>query len=732
MGVSAVPGSGKTWTLSVLASKLIAEGSLEGGQEILIVTLVNSAVDNFSRRIAEFIQGYGLLPQVGYHVRTLHGLAHDIVRARPGLVGLSDDFQIVDERISEAIRREVVLTWLKGNRFVFDTYLNNDLIGDEDKLKWIHREQLPDLVNEIAYAFIRSAKDFELTPPQLHQKLDEMPIPVQLAEMGLRIYEGYQRALTYRGAIDFDDLIRLALQAIRLDSDYLDRLRFRWPFILEDEAQDSSMLQENILRHLAGNGGNWVRVGDPNQAIFESFTTANPQHLRDFIQEEADFPRELPNSGRSSTSIINLANYLIKWTNSEHPVNEVRDALSLPYIRPTPDDDPQPNPEDHPDRIRLFSTDYSPNLEIEVVANSVIGWLDKNPDKTVAVLAPRNSRGFQLVDILRKRGVEPVDSLLRSSSSTRMAAGALANILQYLSDPKSSRRLAIVYKVWHRDKRDDEIQLERIKAISKMLQNLTRVEDFLWPRPGADWMDNLKKEGDEESVFQDLDEFRQIIQRWQGAVLLPADQLVLTVAQDIFSSAAELAMAHKLALLLGQAARDRSGWHLPEYTEELAVIAKNERRFLGFSEDDLGFDPENYKGRVVVSTMHKAKGLEWDRVYLMSVNNYDFPSGQQYDDYISEKWFVRDNLNLQAETLAQLEYIFLGNEFDWYEEGDATERSRMEYVRERLRLLYVGITRARQELVITWNTGRRGEAQPAIPLVALQVFAKENDYGIVE
>ncbi len=67
------------------------------------------------------------------------------------------------------------------------------------------------------------------------------------------------------------------------------------------------------------------------------------------------------------------------------------------------------------------------------------------------------------------------------------------------------------------------------------------------------------------------------------------------------------------------------GAGLPEMTEELAVIAKNERRFLGFSEDDLGFDPENYKGRVVVSTMHKAKGLEWDRVYLMSVNNFSYP-----------------------------------------------------------------------------------------------------------
>ena len=60
------------------------------------------------------------------------------------------------------------------------------------------------------------------------------------------------------------------------DPDYLERLRQRWPFILEDEAQDSSRLQEKILELLSGPHGNWVRVGDPNQAIYETFTTANP------------------------------------------------------------------------------------------------------------------------------------------------------------------------------------------------------------------------------------------------------------------------------------------------------------------------------------------------------------------------------------------------------------------------------------------------------------------------
>ncbi len=68
-----------------------------------------------------------------------------------------------------------------------------------------------------------------------------------LAQLGCDIYTDYQRALAYRGAVDFDDLIRLALTLLQNDEEYLERLRFRYPFILEDEAQDSSQTQQQIL-----------------------------------------------------------------------------------------------------------------------------------------------------------------------------------------------------------------------------------------------------------------------------------------------------------------------------------------------------------------------------------------------------------------------------------------------------------------------------------------------------
>ena len=55
MGVSAVPGSGKTQILSMLAAQIIASGVLEDDQEVLVVTLVNAAVDNFSIRVGNLV-----------------------------------------------------------------------------------------------------------------------------------------------------------------------------------------------------------------------------------------------------------------------------------------------------------------------------------------------------------------------------------------------------------------------------------------------------------------------------------------------------------------------------------------------------------------------------------------------------------------------------------------------------------------------------------------------------
>ena len=208
MGVSAVPGAGKTYVLSVLAAQLVAS-SLGDDQEVLVVTLVNSAVENIKTRVARFVGGRGLLTNVGYRVRTLHGLAHDIVRERPGLVGLAEDFGIVDERTAEQIREDVVEVWLRSHPDAADMFLSLDLA--DNQRTWAAGTQWPDAVRNLATVFIKRAKDRNLGPEALSEMIDARDdgATLALARMGAQIYADYQKSLYYRGGVDFDDLIRL-------------------------------------------------------------------------------------------------------------------------------------------------------------------------------------------------------------------------------------------------------------------------------------------------------------------------------------------------------------------------------------------------------------------------------------------------------------------------------------------------------------------------------------------
>src|SRR5690606_17479492 len=118
---------------------------------------------------------------------------------------------------------------------------------------------------------------------------------------------------------------------------------------------------------------------------------------------------------------------------------------------------------------------------------------------------------------------------------------------------------------------------------------------------------------------------------------------------------------------------------LPDLAGELENIAQNKRRMLGFTEDSQGYVAK--PGIVTVATMHAAKGLEWDRVYLTAVNTFSFPSGLPEEQYRSERWYVRDDLNLVAEAEAQLRQLRMGT-LDDYRAGAASAQARLDLAAE--------------------------------------------------
>lgn len=720
MGVAAVPGSGKTHTLSYLAALLITKGLVSEDQEILVVTLVNSAVENFSNRISQFIRQAGLLQKMGYRVRTLHGLAHDIIRERPDLAGVSEHFTILDENEGRSMIEQISTAYLRDHPEITDTYLEPTI---DLTREYSTSRQWQSLFADISASFIKQAKDFQLDQAQLKDFTPVDSAHSRLYDFGVEVFTEYQRGLRFRNALDFSDLTRLALRALESDERFLTRLQYRWPYILEDEAQDSSSVQEAILRRLIGATGNWVRVGDTNQAIYDTFTTADPEFLRRFLKESGVIQRDLPNSGRSNKSIIGLANKLIRWTNDEHPVCELRDSLSIPYIEPAPPDDPQPNPPDHENAIYIHNMALTPEQEIKLVTRSIEKWLPENMGKTVAVLCPIGHFAEQVVEELQKSNVEVVE-LLQSSNRTRKTVRLLEKCLSSISDPSNVMKFCNALDL-HMQFQDEKVcENPGHVAHLSQLKKLRQLEDVLYPK--VDAADGSGYFENSVLSYEPLKTFAAKMRRWHKAAVLPIDQLIIIISNDLFSEPQDLALAHKLSLTFNSTVRNHPEYRLPQFIADLTEISHNERKFQGFGSDESGFNPEVHKGKVLVSTYHKAKGLEWDRVYLMSVNNYDFPSLQENDQYKSEKWFVRGNVNLEAELLSFLKDI--GNKVSpatFKTVTDATTAARQAYAAERLRLFYVGITRARESLIITWNTGRRENCTKSLPLQALEDFRKE-------
>ena len=254
-----------------------------------------------------------------------------------------------------------------------------------------------------------------------------------------------------------------------------------------------------------------------------------------------------------------------------------------------------------------------------------------------------------------------------------------------------------------------------------MLRSLP-VDELLFPRAVAHVRElvppGVSVEGQDLTMLERLAE---LVSRWVRAIHLPVDQLVLTIAQDLYGARSEqedvesLAVAHTLAESLHGTAQMHPNWRLRDFAAELSEIARNRRTFQNFSLRETGYATK--PGRAVVTTMHRAKGLEWDAVYLICVDSLEFPSLQE-DAFRDEPYYMPGRAPA-LEARKRLEQL-AGTDFAPDQESSLVAEGRLETIAERLRLLYVAITRAERDLAITWarrNGSREVAEAQAVPVL---------------
>jgi len=264
----------------------------------------------------------------------------------------------------------------------------------------------------------------------------------------------------------------------------------------------------------------------------------------------------------------------------------------------------------------------------------------------------------------------------------------------------------------------DEDDLKRIHAI---LNSIHRPEQFLFPEDGRIALAlpaNVATEADEAH----LERFARFLQRLFALRQLPVDDLALALADELFATGeiheADLAIAYQIAAVLRRWRDTEPDWRLPELAQQLADVAAGRRNLPIAAPSDLGYEP--HPGRITLATQHSAKGLEWDAVFLVGIDGYWIPGTlEAYFQGVDRELDV----DLTAEIAAQLRQLMQGDA-GGYDGRTATESAHIEIICERLRLLYVGVTRAKRFLRISRSRATRSYSaeRPAEPATVLGVL----------
>lgn len=686
LAVPAVPGAGKTTVLSWLTARLVSEG-LPRGAKILVVTVMNSAVANFTRKIGDWLEKRDLPRSSGFEVKTLHSLALQIIRQRPDAALLRDDFTIIDGVHRERLVADIVEGWIELNPKRWQKVLN---IKDTHPL---YQQTLAGWRNrtvEMGREMIRRLKGLGLSPAAAAQKANGDNFYAWTVEF----YREYEKRVAQLGMIDFDDMLLRALSLLEDDPDLTQRLSQGWPYIFEDEAQDSNPIQQSLLLKLAEQSGNLVRVGDSNQAIMGTFTDSDPTLFREFCRRPEVALQPMLQSNRSSRDIIDLANGLVRWGCNEHPTPVCRQAFAPNYIEPVAVDDPFPNPDPagYTLAVRSFKTQAE---EVREVAVHAAGYVQRNPDKTVAILAPTNAQVADYREALAELEA-PFYEICQFPAERRKTVDDLLALLNFLASPGDNSLLTAALARLLPALADEA-------AIRGYLETVP-VERLLFAEPA--WPESLR----EFAIWPEVQGRLGQLKSWLAAKHLPPHNLVLEIASDLGLQEQELALAQKIAVDIRRWLINEPNWRLAQVAEEAQRLVTS---FLGAANafyDRWGYSPQ--PGVVNLVTAHRAKGLEWDTVYIVSVTSGDYP-GLLSDKIRSEfGWLPDDIINPVAVARAEM----AGED-----RVQAIASARQELLCERLRLLYVAITRAKVNLLLTWpETGRFGPLRPALALKELQ------------
>ncbi|MDD2234250.1 MAG: DNA helicase PcrA [Desulfitobacteriaceae bacterium] len=561
-------GSGKTRVLTYRIAHLIAQG-IEPW-EILAITFTNKAAQEMRERVGFLVGSEGR----GLWISTFHSACVRILRREiDNLPGYTRDFVIYDSSDQQTI----IKTCLKECNL------------DEKKFQ----------VRAVG-AVISDAKNKLLDCDNFEQQAADY-FQRQIA----KVYRAYQKRLKNSNALDFDDLIMLAVLVFRQNPEILGRYQKRFHYILIDEYQDTNYAQYSLVKLLASQYRNLCVVGDDDQSVY-GWRGADVKNILDF---ERDYPEakvlKLEQNYRSTQTILEAANCVV--SNNEKRKEKLlwtKNPKGQPLVFYVADDER--------DEAKYVTE------RIQFLHNS------GRPYNDFAVLYRTNAQSRVLEERLMKEGI-PYRIFSGHKFYERMEIKDVLAYLRLLSNPADKVNFARILNVPKRGlggtslARVMEYAEEQNMPVLEVVSEADYIPDL---RPKARksvlafalLMQGLKEFADKEMSVTTIVE--EILDRTGYRNLLIADDSPESQAR--LENLAEFLSVASEYDLKAQSRQDEDEFGmgfipgLSGFLEHVALVAETDQI-------------DQQEAAVVLMTMHSVKGLEFPVVFIVGMEEGIFP-----------------------------------------------------------------------------------------------------------
>ena len=592
-------GSGKTRVITYRVAHLIEKGV--DPFNILVLTFTNKASKDMRERIAKVVGNEAKNIWMG----TFHSVFAKILRVEAEKIGYPSNFTIYDTDDSKSLIRTI----LKEMQL-------------DDKL----------YAANVVYNRISSAKNNLVSATEYleNDQIQAEDISNKRPLLGL-IYETYAKRCYKAGAMDFDDLLFKTNVLLKNHPDVLNKYQHKFKYIMVDEYQDTNFSQYTIVKKLAAAHQNLCVVGDDAQSIY-AFRGANIQNILNF---ERDYPDlkvyKLEQNYRSTQNIVEVANSIIANNKNQLEKNVFSDN-------------------EKGDRIKV-SRAFTDNEEGKLVAEAIVQErLSKGLNyNDFAILYRTNAQSRAMEEALRKLNV-PYKIYGGLSFYQRKEIKDLIAYFRLTFNPADEEALKRVINYPRRGLGDTTIEKIAVAADKHditMWQVICDAQLYLDGR-----------------IPNQLNDFAVMIQSFAAqAKKLDAYETALFIAQhsgilkelhtdDSVEGRSRYENIQELLNGIKEFAEreDIEDRNLSVFMQDIALLTNDDRQ------DDKD------KNTVSLMTIHSAKGLEFNNVFIVGLEENLFPS-----------------------------------------QMSLTSRTDLE---EERRLFYVAITRAEKKLTITYATSR--------------------------